>query len=45
MTHLNLMPDLHTFQSAGATHEEHLTEEAYEDARMGQPSARNAHPT
>ena len=36
MTHLNLMLDLPTFQSAGATHEEHLTERAYEDARMGQ---------
>ena len=36
MTHLNLMLDLPTFQSAGATHEEHLTEKAYEDARMGQ---------
>ncbi len=36
MTHLNLMLDLPTFQNAGATHEEHLTEKAYEDARMGQ---------
>jgi len=36
MTHLNLMLDIPTFQSAGATHEEHLTEKAYEDARMGQ---------
>ncbi len=36
MTHLNLMLDLPTFQSAGTTHEEHLTERAFEDARMGQ---------
>jgi trimethylamine:corrinoid methyltransferase-like protein len=36
MTHLNLMLDLPTFQSAGATHEEHPTEKAYEDARNGQ---------
>jgi trimethylamine:corrinoid methyltransferase-like protein len=36
MTHLNLMLDMPTFQSAGTTHEEHLTERAYEDARMGQ---------
>ncbi len=36
MTHLNLMLDLPTFQSAGTTHEEHLTDRAYEDARMGQ---------
>jgi len=36
MSHLNLMLDLPTFQSAGATHEEHPTEKAYEDARMGQ---------
>lgn len=36
MTHLNLMLDLPTFQSAGTTHEEHLTEKAYADARMGQ---------
>jgi trimethylamine:corrinoid methyltransferase-like protein len=36
LTHLNLMLDLPTFQSAGATHEEHLTERAYQDARMGQ---------
>ncbi len=35
MTHLNLMLDLPTFQSAGATHEEHPTEKAYEDARRG----------
>lgn len=36
MTHLNLMLDLPTFQSAGTTHEEHPTERAYGDARMGQ---------
>jgi trimethylamine:corrinoid methyltransferase-like protein len=36
MTHLNLMLDLPSFQSAGTTHEEHPTERAYEDARMGQ---------
>jgi trimethylamine--corrinoid protein Co-methyltransferase len=36
MAHLNLMLDLPTFQSAGTTHEEHPTERAYQDARMGQ---------
>jgi trimethylamine--corrinoid protein Co-methyltransferase len=36
MTHLNFMLDLPTFQSAGTTHEEHPTDRAYEDARMGQ---------
>lgn len=36
MTHLNLMLDLPSFQSGGTTHEEHPTERAYEDARMGQ---------
>lgn len=36
MAHLNLMLDLPTFQSAGTTHEEHPTERAFEDARMGQ---------
>ena len=36
MAHLNLMLDLPTFQSAGTTHEEHPTEQAYADARMGQ---------
>ena len=36
MTHLNLMLDLPTCQSAGTTHEEHLTERAYTDAKMGQ---------
>jgi len=36
MTHLNLMLDLPSFQSAGTTHEEHPTEQAYADARMGQ---------
>jgi trimethylamine:corrinoid methyltransferase-like protein len=36
MTHLNLMLDLPTCQSAGTTHEEHPTKRAFEDARMGQ---------
>jgi len=36
MAHLNLMLDLPTFQSGGTTHEEHPTERAYEDAKMGQ---------
>jgi trimethylamine--corrinoid protein Co-methyltransferase len=36
MTHLNLILDLPSFQSAGTTHEEHLTDRAYEDAKMGQ---------
>jgi trimethylamine:corrinoid methyltransferase-like protein len=36
MTHLNLMLDLPSFQSAATTHEEHPTERAYADARMGQ---------
>ena len=36
MTHLNLILDLPTFQSGGTTHEEHPTERAYADARMGQ---------
>lgn len=40
MTHLNLMLDLPTFQSAGTTHEEHPTEKAYADARMGQALCR-----
>jgi trimethylamine:corrinoid methyltransferase-like protein len=40
MSHLNLMLDLPTFQSAGATHEEHLTDKAYEDARNGQALCR-----
>lgn len=40
MTHLNLMLDLPAFQNAGATHEEHPTEKAYEDARMGQALCR-----
>jgi trimethylamine--corrinoid protein Co-methyltransferase len=35
MAHLNLMLDLPTFQSGGTTHEEHPTERAYVDARMG----------
>lgn len=36
MTHLNLMLDLPTCQSAGTTHEDAPTEKAFEDARMGQ---------
>ena len=36
MTHMNLILDLPTIQSAGTTHEEHPTEKAYHDARMGQ---------
>ncbi|MBW1827925.1 MAG: trimethylamine methyltransferase family protein [Deltaproteobacteria bacterium] len=36
MAHLNLMLDLPSFQSAGTTHEEHLTERAFADAKMGQ---------
>ena len=36
MAHLNLMLGLPTFQSAGATHEEHPTDKAFEDARNGQ---------
>ena len=36
MTHLNLMLDLPTCQSACTTHEEHLTDRAYADAKMGQ---------
>lgn len=35
MSHLNLMLGMPTFQSGGTTHEEHLTERAYEDAKMG----------
>jgi trimethylamine:corrinoid methyltransferase-like protein len=36
MAHLNLMLDIPTFQSGGTTHEEHPTERAYADAKMGQ---------
>ena len=36
MTHLALMLDLPACQSACTTHEEHLTEKAYQDARNGQ---------
>ncbi|MCD6225071.1 MAG: trimethylamine methyltransferase family protein, partial [Deltaproteobacteria bacterium] len=36
MTHMNLMLDLPSFQSAGTTHEEHLTDRAFDDAVMGQ---------
>jgi len=35
MTHLNLMLDLPSCQSACTTHEEHPTERAFEDARKG----------
>ena len=35
MSHLNLMLDIPTFQSGGTTHEEHPTERAFEDAKMG----------
>ncbi len=40
MTHLNLMLDLPTFQSAGTTHEEHPTDKAFADSRMGQALCR-----
>jgi trimethylamine--corrinoid protein Co-methyltransferase len=40
MAHLNLMLDLPSCQSAGTTHEEHLTDRAYADARMGQALCR-----
>ena len=36
MAHLNMILDLPTCQSACTTNEEHLTERALEDARMGQ---------
>lgn len=36
MSHLNLMLDLPTCQSGGTTHEEHVTERALFDARVGQ---------
>jgi trimethylamine--corrinoid protein Co-methyltransferase len=36
MSHLNLILDLPTFQSAATTHEDHPTERAYADAKMGQ---------
>lgn len=36
MAHLNLMLDIPSFQNAGATHEEHPTEKAFEDAKAGQ---------
>jgi trimethylamine--corrinoid protein Co-methyltransferase len=36
MAHLNTILDIPTCQSAGATHEEHPTEKAYLDARLGQ---------
>ncbi len=40
MSHLNMMLDLPTCQSAGTTHEEHPTERAYLDARVGQSLCR-----
>jgi trimethylamine:corrinoid methyltransferase-like protein len=36
MNHLNLMLNIPTIQSTGTTHEEHPTERAYQDARIGQ---------
>jgi len=36
MSHLSLMLDLPTCQSAATTNEEHPTQRAYDDARMGQ---------
>ncbi|MGD8243119.1 MAG: trimethylamine methyltransferase family protein [Desulfobacterales bacterium] len=36
MAHLNMMLDLPTFQSACTTNEEHPTERAFEDTRVGQ---------
>lgn len=39
MSHLNMMLDLPTMQSCGTTHEEHVTERALADARMGQALA------
>lgn len=35
MTHLNLILDIPSFQSACTTHEEHPTERAFADAKMG----------
>lgn len=35
MTHLNLMLDIPTFQSACTTHEQHVTDRALADAKMG----------
>ncbi len=35
MTHLNLMLDIPSFQSACTTHEQHMTKKALADARMG----------
>lgn len=35
MTHLNLMLDIPTFQSACTTHEQHVTDKALADAKMG----------
>lgn len=36
MSHLNMMLDMPTCQSAGTTHEEHLTSRSLEDAKNGQ---------
>ncbi len=35
MTHLNLMMDIPSFQSACTTHEQHVTQRALDDAKMG----------
>lgn len=40
MAHLNLMLDIPSIQSAGTTHEEHVTEKALEDAKKGQALCR-----
>ncbi len=40
MSHLNMMLELPTCQSAATTHEEHPTERAYRDARNGQAMCR-----
>jgi trimethylamine:corrinoid methyltransferase-like protein len=40
MTHLSLMLDIPACQSAGTTHEEHLTEKAYQDCSNGQAMCR-----
>ena len=36
MSHLNMILDIPTCQNAGATHQEHPTPKAYEDAKKGQ---------
>ncbi|MFP4037600.1 MAG: trimethylamine methyltransferase family protein [Desulfobacteraceae bacterium] len=40
MSHLNMILDLPTCQSAATTHEEHPTDRAYQDARNGQAMCR-----